>query len=83
MEQRKIATYLQSIIHMEDQVSQLCIPPEVCLYIVKDIRGDALHGSTENTKEVFSWVVDQQIEATQGWYQGQTTTHGDSEGQER
>jgi len=48
---------------MEDRVSQSRIPPEVRLYIVKDVGGDALHGSTENTKEVFSWVVDQQISA--------------------
>jgi len=64
MKQRKIATYLRSIIHMEDRVSQSRIPPEVHLYIVKDVRGDALHGSTENTKEVFSQVVNQQISAS-------------------
>jgi len=39
MKQRKIATYLWSIIHMEDQVSQSHIPPEVRLYIVKDDGG--------------------------------------------
>ena len=64
MKQRKIATYLWSIIHMEDRVSQSRIPPEVRLYIVKDVRGDALHGSTENTKEVFGQVVNQQISAS-------------------